>query len=97
MGYDGGRHLTTASTRLNLIKGDLMAENMESIKGSVTIETFVDKQTQNGLYALINWLDGFEAKGGSVPGHFELVMYFRQMQNAIQMAKQAIESNESRT
>lgn len=68
-----------------------MAEYMKVISKQTTITTFVDQSTQNGLYSLINWLDGFEARGGSVPGHFELVMYFRQIQDGIKAAEQQLQ------
>lgn len=40
----------------------------------------------DGLAALISWLDGFEAAGHKrIPGHFELVMHFRQVVQAVRV------------
>lgn len=40
--------------------------------------------TINGLYALLNWLDGFESAGkGNIPGHLELTTHFRSLKYAI--------------
>ena len=44
------------------------------------------KQYADGLNALIHWLDGYEAaRPGSkaVPGHFELVMHYRELLNDV--------------
>ena len=58
----------------------------KSTSGSSPIhfETWIDQREADGLYALIQFIDGFEAgKGGSVPGKFELVMLYRKFYSAI--------------
>jgi hypothetical protein len=60
-----------------------MAEYIVPYKESKKITVNIDSSINLGLYALLNWLDGFEAKGGQVPGHFELLMFFRTLQSEI--------------
>jgi len=45
-------------------------------------ELHIDENTMHGLNALLHWLKGFEASGnGNVPGHFELVMFYRTLKS----------------
>ena len=51
---------------------------------AVMVTIPVWQPTINGLYSLLNWLDGFESAGrGNVPGHFELVMHFRSLRASL--------------
>ena len=43
----------------------------------------------DGMCQLINWLDGFEAAGkGRVPGHHELIMFYRGLTTAARKSPQ---------
>lgn len=58
--------------------------NLPNGGDALIIELGIWQSTVDGLCALIHWLNGFEAAGkGRVPGHFELVMHFRSLTNAI--------------
>ena len=47
-------------------------------------EFWIDQQYIDGIVALMHWLNGFEAGGhGQIPGHFELVMMWRILRDAI--------------
>jgi hypothetical protein len=50
----------------------------------ITIHLFTDHA--QGLMALSNWIDGFEASGdhGRVPGSFELTMHIREMRSRLE-------------
>lgn len=55
-----------------------------------TLEITVWPDTLVGLHALISWLDGFEAAGKArVPGHFALVMHYRQLRQRLVAVKSA--------
>lgn len=50
-------------------------ENCETLKDYILTQSEAD-----GLNQLINWLQGFEAaRSGQIPGHFELIMHYRNM------------------
>jgi hypothetical protein len=56
---------------------------------SITVPVWITQSNLDGLHALMQWLDGFiDAKGGTIPGHFELVMHFRQIRSAINNFKE---------
>ena len=56
------------------------------IKGNIKPKEFwVDQSHINGLLALMNWLDGYEAAGkGNISGHHELIMHWRILRSSIQ-------------
>jgi hypothetical protein len=58
---------------------------------NIKVPVWITEQDYQGLHALLNWLSGFEAAGkGQVPGHFELVMHFRQLTSAIREAQKIV-------
>lgn len=52
------------------------------IENGISYENFtVSQSTLDGLNTLIHYLRGFEnGKSGCIPGHFELVMHYRNLQ-----------------
>lgn len=55
---------------------------------NIKINVWVTEDQYQGLHSLLNWLQGFEAAGkGVIPGHPELVFFFRGLTAAIREAK----------
>ena len=57
-------------------------------EASVKVPVWITQSSLEGIEQLIAWADGFEsAKGGQVPGKFELVMFHRTIRANIIEAK----------
>lgn len=55
----------------------------------ISFQMFTDQTTIDGLNALIHWLQGYAyaKKGeGRIPGHFDLIMHYRQVVSGIAKA-----------
>ena len=51
---------------------------------SINVNIWIPQDHLDGIHALMQWLDGYEsAKSGNIPGHFELIMHFRELKNKI--------------
>jgi hypothetical protein len=53
-------------------------------EASVTVPVWIRQSSLDGICDLIAWCDGFrDAKGGTIPGAFELVMHYRTLISCI--------------
>lgn len=56
---------------------------------SVVVPVWITQSNLDGLQAMIQFCGGLEVAGkGRVPGSFELVMFYRQLQSAIRDAEE---------
>jgi len=56
-------------------------------ESSVTVPVWITQSSLDGLQALIRFTYGLRASGkGSIPGEFELIMFYRQLASAIRSA-----------
>lgn len=68
----------------------LPASTDKHTEASVTVPVWIRQSSLDGICDLIAWCDGFrDAKGGTIPGQFELVMHYRTMIDCIGKAKEA--------
>jgi hypothetical protein len=65
---------------------------------SVTVPICVTQSALDGLNTLIRLLEGYQlAKSGQIPGHFELIMFYRTLTGSIHAANQHfVEANSPR-
>ena len=57
---------------------------------SLTCEIEISQAHLDGLSSLIQFLQGFHRSGGcQVPGHFELMMHYRELRNCALKAKRS--------
>lgn len=66
----------------NILHCNIKRELQESCE---VINDFTVTQTDfDGMSKLIHWLEGFQAaKGGTIPGHHELLMFHRGLANHV--------------
>lgn len=61
------------------------------LNNSVTIkEIWVTQEDVDGIHDLITWIDGFvRGNPGTIPGHFNTVMFYRKLGTYINEAQRA--------
>jgi len=58
------------------------------------LQIILPETQYHGLHSLIEWISGFQAAGkGDVPGYFELVMHFRELNHALRDSEKAAQKN----
>ena len=68
----------------------LPASTDKHTEASVTVPVWIRQSSLDGICDLLAWCDGFQdAKSGTIPGQFELVMHYRTMIDCIDKAKEA--------
>ena len=68
----------------------LPASTDKHTEASVTVPVWIRQSSLDGICDLLAWCDGFQdAKSGTIPGQFELVMHYRTMIDCIGKAKEA--------
>lgn len=68
----------------------LPASTDKHTEASVTVPVWIRQSSLDGICDLLAWCDGFrDAKSGTIPGQFELVMHYRTMIDCIGKAKEA--------
>ena len=69
---------------------------------SVEVPVWITQSSLDGMQALIQFINGLEAAGkGQVPGGFDLIMFYRQLDSAIRNADNkardiGVESNDDK-
>jgi len=68
----------------------LPASTDKHTEASVAVPVWIRQSSLDGICDLLAWCDGFrDAKSGTIPGQFELVMHYRTMIDCIGKAKEA--------
>lgn len=69
---------------------------MPHTEASVTCPVWITQSTLDGLSMLNTWLEGFHGAGkGQVPGHHELVMFYRTLRSAVAEHYKKTDADES--